>query len=96
MTWRKSGTTLSTMNSGLCPRNIVSCSRNSLEPQGQPGAQDAPYVHLYRFPLHCNDGERFTQWLFRLVEESDCKLTECGSHVSRVLNRNDGQVEKGH
>ena len=72
----------------------MSCSRNSLEPQGQPRAQDALYVHLYRFPLHCNEVERFTQWLLRLAEESDCKLTDCGSHVSRVLNRSDGQVEK--
>ena len=96
MTWRNSGTTLSTMSSGLRPKNIMSCSRKSLEPQGQPRAQDTPYVHLYRFPLHCNEVERFKQWLLRLAEESECKLTDCGSHVSRVLNRNDGQVETEH
>ena len=28
------------------------------------------------------------------VKESDCTVTDCGSHVKRVLTRSDGKVEK--
>ena len=33
-------------------------------------------------------------WLVRPVKGSDCKVTDCGSHVQRVLTRIDGKVEK--
>ena len=32
--------------------------------------------------------------LVRSVKESDCTLTDCGSHVQRVLTRSGGKVEK--
>merc|ERR1712136_512705 len=33
-------------------------------------------------------------WLIRPAKESDCTVTDCGSHVKRVLTRSDGKVEK--
>ena len=33
-------------------------------------------------------------WLVMLVKESDCKVTDYGSHVQRVLTRTGGNVEK--
>jgi hypothetical protein len=33
-------------------------------------------------------------WLIRPTKESDCTVTDCGSHVKRVLTRSDGKVEK--
>merc|ERR1712012_1109683 len=32
-------------------------------------------------------------WLVRPTKESDCTVTDCGSHVKRVLTRSDGKVE---
>ena len=32
---------------------------------------------------------------FGLRKKSDCKVTDRGSHVQRVLNRSDGKMEKG-
>ena len=60
-----------------------------------PRAQDADHVHLLRISLHCDGVERIEPWLVRLVKESDCKVTGCGSHVQRVLTRSVGNVEKG-
>ena len=39
MTWRKSGTTLFLMRSGLCPRNITSCSRKLFDRPKQCACQ---------------------------------------------------------
>ena len=33
-------------------------------------------------------------WLVRPAKESDCTVTDCGSHVKRVLTRSDGKGEK--
>ena len=34
-------------------------------------------------------------WLVRLAKESDRTVTDCCSHVKRVVTRSDGKVEKG-
>ena len=33
-------------------------------------------------------------WLVRPVRESDCEVTDCGSHVQHALTRSEGKVEK--
>ena len=33
-------------------------------------------------------------WLVGSVKESDCKVTDCSSHVEHVLTKSDGKVEK--
>ena len=49
---------------------------------------------LLRLSLIALELSALKTWLARYVKESDCTVTDCGSHMKRVLTRSDGKAER--
>ena len=45
-----------------------------------------------QFPLHSVGSSALQPWLVSPARRSDCKVSDCASHVKRVANRSDDRV----